>query len=119
MPNKFLFDGRMAAAAEVRTTANAKVCKFRLIRNEHTGTNDDGSRRDPRTVAVNFTAFGSKGEVIAQHVRKGDQLFVEARIENNNYTDGDGREHYEQSFIVQDFDFGAPGEATRAVIANR
>lgn len=119
MPNIFLFDGRMAAAPELRSTPNVKVCKFRLIRNEHTGSNEDGSRRDSRIVAINFTAFGSKGEVIAQHVRKGDQLFVEARIENNNYNDGDGREHYEQSFIVQDFDFGAPGEVTRAVIANR
>jgi Single-stranded DNA-binding protein len=119
MPNKLIFDGRMAQAPELRSAGDTKVCKFRLLRNEHTGTNSDGSKRGPRTVGLNFTAFGSKGEAIAQHVRTGDQLIVEARIENNNYTDGEGREHYDLNIIVTDFDFGAPGEATRAAIANR
>lgn len=117
MSNAFHFDGRMAEAPELRNSAT-KVCKFRLIRNERAGTDESGERKE-RVVAIPFTAFGATAEAIAKHVRKGDQLFIDARIENNRYTDSEQREHFDYNFVVTGFDFGAPGEASRAALADR
>jgi len=43
---------------------------------------------------------------------KGDQLIVGFRIENNNY-EKDGEIAYGFNFIVEDFQFGAPGKEKR------
>ena len=42
-----------------------------------------------------------------------DQLIFTYRIENNNWTDGEGKDQYGYNFIVDGFEFGAPGQAKR------
>ena len=108
MSNLLHFDGRLADAPQRGDGENAPA-KFRLIRNEHAGTDSAGNAKE-RTVGIPFTAFGAKGRTIAQHARKGDQLIVTARVENNRFTDGQGIERFDYNFVVEDFDFGAPGE---------
>ena len=48
-----------------------------------------------------------------------DQLIVEAKLSNNDFTDGEGIERYGYNFTVENFDFGAPGELKRAQLARR
>jgi len=110
MSNIFLFAGRLAEAPTLR--GPAKVCRFRLLRNEYAG-HDDANNRKERVVSIDFTAFGGLGETIARTVGKGDQLFVDARITNNNYTDEGGRQVYGHSFIVFGFEYGAKSKANR------
>jgi single-strand DNA-binding protein len=64
-------------------------------------------------------AFDGLGEAIAKNVRKGDQLIVEARVRSNNWTDKEGEQHFDHSFIAQSFRFGAPGKAKREELARR
>lgn len=101
------FIGRVAAAPTTQGTGDKAVTKFVLMRNEYAGKD-----RDERTVAIQFTAFRNKAEAIAKHVNKGDQLFVTFRIENNNY-DKDGEDIFGFNFIIDDFEFGAPGAISR------
>jgi len=115
--NNFTFAGRLAEAPENTKHGETSVTKFTLIDNEYAGKNDDGSERDQRKVAIQFTAFGGRGEAIANNSFKGDQLFVTARLENNNYTDGQGVERYGFNFVVDDFKFGAPGPIKREKLA--
>ena len=53
---------------------------------------------------INLTAWGKPAEIIETYARKGQQIMVEARIENNNY-EKDGVKHYSFNFIVQEFEF--------------
>lgn len=119
MPNAFHFDGRIAKAPTLTRPGNSSVCKFTLIRNEYAGTDESGAARPERTVSIQFTAFGKKAEAIAQHAMEGDQLIVSARIDNNNYKDKDQNEVYGFNFVLEDFDFGAPGPKKREQLANR
>jgi single-strand DNA-binding protein len=112
MSNTFHFSGRLAEAPTLRGTA--KVCRFRLLRNEFAGL-DEANNRKERVVSIDFTAFGGLGETIARTVGKGDQLIIEARIVNNNYTDDAGRQVYGHSFIVFGFEYGAKSKANREV----
>lgn len=101
------FLGRVAAAPTTQGNDDKAVTKFVLMRNEYAGKD-----REERTVAIQFTAFRNKAEAIAKHVNKGDQLFVTFRIENNNYQK-DGEDVFGFNFIVEDFEFCAPGAISR------
>ena len=116
--NHFHFTGRMAKAVTLSGQGDRAVAKFTLIRNQYAGK-DEGGEALEKPVAVQFTAFRKKGEAIAKNFFKGDQMVVVARVENNNYTDKDGVDQYDFSFVVDDFDFGAPGEEKRAELAAR
>lgn len=116
--NNLNFSGRIAAAPVLTGNGDNAVCKVTLIRNEYAGKDDSGERRE-KTVAIQFTAFRAKGEAIAKHCRKGDQLIVTAKVSNNNYTDKDDNEVYGFNFVIDDFEFGAPGEAKREELAGQ
>lgn len=118
MSNLLHFDGRLADAPQRGEGENAP-CRIRLIRNEHAGNDGQGNPRPERVVSVPFTAFGGRGRAIAEHTKKGDQLIVTARVENNRYIDGQGIERFDYNFVIEDFDFGAPGELKRAELASR
>jgi len=116
--NHFHFTGRVAKAVTLSGQGDRAVAKFTLIRNQYAGK-DEGGDAIERMVAIQFTAFRKKAEAIAKNFFKGDQMIVAARVENNNYTDKDGADHYDFAFIVDDFEFGAPGEEKRAELAAR
>ena len=86
--------------------------RFCLIGNDYAGKDDSGSAREIAT-SLYFVAFGALGEAIARNARKGDQLILDARIRANNWTDNEGEKHYDYSFVVQGFRFGAPGKTKR------
>lgn len=118
MNNLVIFVGRVAQAPALTRPNGTAICKFTLISNEYAGTDNDGNVRDERAVSVQFTAFQKRAEVIAKNVMEGDQLYIRARIENNNYQK-DGIDVYGFNFIVEEFDFGAPGPRKRAQLAER
>jgi single-strand DNA-binding protein len=101
--NHFHFTGRVAKAVTLSGQGDRAVAKFTLIRNQYAGK-DDGGDAIEKTVAIQFTAF---------------RKMVVARIENDNYTDKDEVERYGFSFVVEGFEFGAPGEEKRAHLAAR
>jgi single-strand DNA-binding protein len=108
--NRFIFAGRLADKPQSKTHGETLVTTFRLIRNEYAGQSKE------RIVAIPFVMFGPRGQVIATHSLKGDQLIVEATIRNNNYT-VDDEERYGYDFVAEDFDFGAPGKLKRDELA--
>jgi len=107
------FVGRVAAAPTTQGTGDKTVTKFTLIKNEYAGKDGQTGEAKERTVSIQFTAFRGKAEAIAKNVNKGDQLIVSFRIENNRY-EKDGEEIFGYNFIVDDFEFGAPGAISRA-----
>ena len=119
MSNAFHFEGRLAKPATLSGQGDRKYAKFTLIRNQYAGRDGDTGDSREKTVAVQFTAFRGKAEAIARNCFKGDQLIITAHVENNDYTDGEGNQQYGMEFIVDDFDFGAPGPEKRAELAAR
>ncbi|MHB1100246.1 MAG: single-stranded DNA-binding protein, partial [Burkholderiales bacterium] len=71
--NKIIFAGRLASNPEQSGMGDRAVVKFTLIRNDYAGKDDDGAAKEKK-VAIQFTAFRAKGEAIAKHCWKGDQL---------------------------------------------
>jgi single-strand DNA-binding protein len=110
--------GNLSNDPELAAKGDTTYTKFCLVGNDYAGKDEQGNAREIVTTLW-FVAFDALGESIAKNVRKGDQLFIEARIRSNNWTDKEGELHFDHSFIVQSFRFGAPGKTKREELARR
>lgn len=109
---KNVFVGNLARPASVTGQGDRAVARFTLIANEYAGKDKDTGEARERSVAIQFTAFRSKAEAIAKNAMKGDQLIIDYRVENNDY-EKNGETVYGYNFVVEDFQFGAPGKEKR------
>jgi len=110
--------GNLSNNPELAVKGDTTYTKFCLVGDDYAGKDEEGNAREIVTTLW-FVAFDGVGEAIAKNVRKGDQLFIEAQIRSDNWTDKDGAQHFDHSFIVRSFRFGAPGKAKREELARR
>nr|CAC79155.1 Ssb protein [uncultured bacterium] len=107
-----VFEGHLAKTPTISGTGDRAVTRFTLISNEYAGKDRETGEARERSVSIQFTAFRQKAETIAKNAMKGDQLIIQYRIENNDYTK-DGETVYGYNFVVEDFKYGAPGKEKR------
>jgi single-strand DNA-binding protein len=110
--------GNLAKEPELAFKGDTTYTRICLVGNDYAGKDDQGNAREDVT-SLWFVAFESLGEAIAKNARKGDQLILQAQIRSNNWTDKEGEKHYDHSYVVQNFRFGAPGKAKREELARR
>lgn len=84
----------------VQTQSGSVICKFTIATNRGI-KQDDGSWQDIPDFH-RCTAFGSLADRISKWAKKGDRLFVCARLQNNSWTTKDGEKRYSTEIIVQD-----------------
>jgi single-strand DNA-binding protein len=104
--------GNLARNPEHVAKGEMTYTRFCLVGSDYAGKDEEGASREVVT-SLWFVAFGPLGEAIARHSRKGDQLFIEARVRANNWTDKQGEKQYDHAFVVQGFRWGAPGKTKR------
>jgi single-strand DNA-binding protein len=105
--------GHIAKQPELKQKGDTVYLNLRLIGNDY-----GGEGKDEVVTSVFFTAFGSTAKALANNVRKGDQLIINAHIRDNSYRDGrTGNDVYSNSFIIDGFIFGAPGTEKREEFA--
>ena len=110
--------GNLAKDPELAYKGDTTYTRICLVGNDYAGKDEQGNAREDVT-SLWFVAFESLGEVIAKNARKGDQLILQAQIRANNWTDKEGEKHYDHSYVIQNFRFGAPGKAKREELARR
>jgi single-strand DNA-binding protein len=104
--------GNLARNPELVVKGDKSYARLCLVGNDYAGKDEEGAAREVAT-SLWFVAFGTLGETLAHHARKGDQLILEARVRASNWTDEQGEKQYDHSFIVQGFRFGAAGKLKR------
>jgi single-strand DNA-binding protein len=110
--------GNLSKDPEHAIKGDIAYTKFCLVGNDYAGKDEQGNNREVVTTLW-FVAFDGLGEAIAKNARRGDQLIVHAQLRSDNWTDKDGEKHYDHSFIVLGFRFGAPGKVKREELARR
>lgn len=96
--NQFVFMGRTTREPEIRSTNDGKaIAKFTLA----------VDRRFKKDTADFFdcTAFGGTAELIEKYVKKGTKLIVTGSVQNNNYTNKEGKKIYGFAFVVEYVEF--------------
>ena len=94
--NKFEIIGRLTKDAEIRyTKENKKVVSFTIAVNN---TKDDST-------FFKINAFNGTADLIEKYTKKGDLIYIDGMVRNNNYEDKNGNKHFEYVFIANKIEF--------------
>jgi single-strand DNA-binding protein len=87
--NKVILVGNLGRDAELRyTPGGAAVAKFSLATTEK--WTDKGGSLQERTEWHNIDLWGKQAETLAEYLRKGKQVYIEGRLQTDEYTDKEG-----------------------------
>ncbi len=87
--NKVILVGNLGRDAELRyTPGGAAVSKFSLATTEV--WNDKQGQRQERTEWHNIDLWGKQAESLNEYLRKGKQVYIEGRLQTDEYTDKEG-----------------------------
>jgi single-strand DNA-binding protein len=96
---------------ELRYTQSGQaVCSFKLVTDE--SYKDRDGNLVERSEWHHIVAWGKAGEIIAQYMKKGRQIYIEGRIQTRKYEDKEGQTRYITEINTSDFAFldGGRGE---------
>ena len=107
--NKVILVGRLTRDPEVRTTPTGQTVATIGIATGRTWTDKQGQKQE-KTEFHNVIMWGRTGEVAGQYLVKGQEIFVEGRLESRKYTGKDGVERKVTDVVAESFQFGSkPG----------
>lgn len=105
--NVFTFSGRLAADAELRTTASGeKALGFRTA-------NDVGFGDRKSTNWIDCTVWGKRAEALAPHLTKGKQVLITGEVTLREFEKRDGTRGASMSVRVAEIDLVGGGNQPR------
>ncbi len=105
--NKVMIVGRLTRDPEIRTTTSGQAVTNISVATSYTWKDQSGQQQQ-KTEFHNVVAWAKRGEVIAQYFVKGQEIFVEGRLETRSWDDADsGKKMYRTEIILDNFEFGA------------
>lgn len=97
--NKCVFIGRLTAAPDIRYSQNGEqVTNINLAINERR-KNKNGETHEI-TEFVRVVAFRKLAEIIGQYCKKGDQIYIEGKLQTRKWSDKSGQDHYTTEIIA-------------------
>ena len=100
--NKINLSGRTTADPELRYLPGngTAICNFTLaVRRSR-----KNAQGEYETDFINCQAWAKSGELIAEHVKKGQMFTISGRLQIRKY-EKDGVNHWASEVVVEDFDF--------------
>lgn len=94
--NRVFLLGRLCADPETRyTNSNIAMTRFRIAVNRP-GKHEEGPEAD----FFQITAWRKTAEFVGKYFKKGRQILLEGRLQNNNWTDKDGNKRYKDDIVA-------------------
>lgn len=107
MLNKVIMMGRLCDDPEFRQTqSQIPVCRFRIAINRPKAK-DGQDKAD----FINCVAWRSSAEFVSRYFSKGSMIVIEGKMQNNDYTDGNGVKHYSYEVLCDNVTFGESKKA--------
>ncbi len=111
--NRSCFTGRLTRDPKLRYTSSGKAITDLAMAINESWKGDDGEWRN-KAVFIDLNAWDKTGEIIANRLRKGDSIYVEARYSIDEWDDKtSGEKRRSPKFTVLDwkkFDSTKSGE---------
>ena len=96
--NKVILVGNLGADPEVRYSASGTaVANFRIATTE-SYKNKEGQKED-KTEWHRIVTFGKLAEICGEYLAKGKQVYVEGRIQTNQWEDKEGNKRYTTEIV--------------------
>jgi len=110
--NRVILMGNLTRDPELRYTPSGQaVADIGIAVNRRRRT-ANGERRDEATF-VEVTAWGRQAEVINEHFAKGRPIFLEGRLQLDEWTSQDGQRRSKLKVVLESFQFITPRNAPR------
>ena len=100
--NKVILVGNLGADPERRATAGGtSVTSLRIATSESWKDKQTGEQQE-RTEWHRVKLFGRLGDIAAEYLRKGRQVYIEGSLRTDKYTDKEGVERYSTDIIANE-----------------
>jgi len=104
--NKVQLIGRLTRDPEVRTTTSGQTVTSISLATNRFWKDKNGQRQD-QTEFHNVILWGRLGEIAGQYLTKGQEAYIEGRLQTRKYTAKDGTERRVIEIIAENMQLGA------------
>ncbi len=106
--NKILLIGRLTKDPELRyTPGGMAVAQLRMAVN-HTYRSKEEKKEE--VLYIDVSVFGRGAETVKKYVTKGRELFIEGRLQQNDWTDKQGQKRTTMRVVADNFQFIGSGQ---------
>jgi single-strand DNA-binding protein len=100
--NKVIIVGNLGADPETRAMpSGTTVANLRIATTENWKDKQSGEQQE-RTEWHRVVLFGRLGEIAAEYLRKGSQVYIEGSLRTRKWTDKQGTERYSTEIVGND-----------------
>ncbi|MBN2555381.1 MAG: single-stranded DNA-binding protein [Anaerolineales bacterium] len=99
--NKVMIIGFLGRDPEMRYTPSGRPVTTFSVATSRSWHSADGDRHE-ETEWFNVVAWGGLAEVCNQHLRKGQQVYVEGRLQTRRWEDAEGNKHYTTELVAKE-----------------
>jgi len=111
--NKVMLVGRLTRDVEVRNTATGQTVAAISIATNRFWKDKSGQRQD-QTEFHNVVLWGRLAEIAGQYLSKGQETFIEGRLQTRKYTAKDGTERRTTEIVAENMQLGSRAQGTSA-----
>jgi single-strand DNA-binding protein len=93
--------GNLGRDPEMRYTPSGKPVTSFSLASSRTWVSADGERRE-ETEWFNVVAWGNLAEICNQHLMKGQQVYIEGRLQTRCWEDDNGQRHFRTEVVANE-----------------
>ena len=99
--NKVMIIGNLGRNPEMRYTPSGRPVTSFSVATSRSWVNAEGERRE-ETEWFNVVTWGNLAEICKQHLTKGQQVYVEGRLQTRGWEDQNGKKHYRTELVANE-----------------
>jgi len=99
--NKVMLIGRLGRDAEMRYTPSGRPVTTFSLATSRTWNTSEGERRT-ETEWFNIVTWGSLAEICKQFLTKGQQVYIEGRMQTRTWEDSEGKKHSATEIVANE-----------------
>jgi single-strand DNA-binding protein len=99
--NKVLIIGQLGRDPEMRYTPSGRPVTSFSVATTRSWTSGDGDRRE-ETEWFNVVAWGNLAEICKQHLRRGQSVYIEGRLQTRSWDDQEGKKHFRTELVANE-----------------
>ena len=107
--NKAIILGNLGQDPEIRSTSGGQMVANLRIATNRVYTDRNGQRQE-QTEWHSVVAWGRLAEICEQYLKKGDQVYIEGRLQTRSWEDQSGERKYRTEIVAAEMQMlGSPG----------
>ncbi|MEJ2012788.1 MAG: single-stranded DNA-binding protein [Anaerolineales bacterium] len=99
--NKLMIIGHLGRDPEMRYTPSGRPVTTFSVATSRSWHSADGERHE-ETEWFNVVAWGNLAEICNQHLHKGQQVYVEGRLQTRRWEDAEGNKHFTTEVVAKE-----------------